>query len=387
MTEYTKRFAELGMDDVASVGGKNASLGEMVANLDGLGIRVPDGFATTADAFREHLAASGLDARIAARLEGLDSEDVKALAAAGTEIRDMIVETPLQEPLVAAIGDGWRALVGDAAPGTVSVAVRSSATAEDLPEASFAGQQETFLNVTSLDEVLERVREVFASLYNDRAISYRVHQGFAHADVALSAGIQRMVRSDVGASGVMFSVDTETGFPDAVFVTSSWGLGECVVQGSVNPDEFYIHKPTLAAGRPAILRRTRGSKAIKMIYGDGGAGRAVDTIDTSEAERLSFSLGDADVEALARMALTIERHYERPMDIEWGKDGNDGELYILQARPETVESPDSPRARRCPAYRSPASPRGATSAASWSTSRRPACTRAIPRARRDGSGG
>jgi len=335
MTEYTKRFAELGMDDVASVGGKNASLGEMVANLDGLGIRVPDGFATTADAFREHLAASGLDARIAARLEGLDSEDVKALAAAGTEIRDMIVETPLQEPLVAAIGDGWRALVGDAAPGTVSVAVRSSATAEDLPEASFAGQQETFLNVTSLDEVLERVREVFASLYNDRAISYRVHQGFAHADVALSAGIQRMVRSDVGASGVMFSVDTETGFPDAVFVTSSWGLGECVVQGSVNPDEFYIHKPTLAAGRPAILRRTRGSKAIKMIYGEGAA---VATVDTSEAERTRFSLDDADVESLARMAVAIEAHYGRPMDIEWGRDGTDGELYILQARPETVES-------------------------------------------------
>jgi len=336
--EYTRRFAELGMKDVVDVGGKNASLGEMVANLAGLGIRVPDGFATTADAFRDHLATSGLDARIATRLEGLDSEDVTALAAAGSEIRAMIVEAPLSDAFRSAIGEGWQALVGSAEPGTVSVAVRSSATAEDLPEASFAGQQETFLNVTTLDDVLERVREVFASLYNDRAISYRVHQGFAHADVALSAGIQRMVRSDIGASGVMFSVDTETGFPDAVFVTSSWGLGECVVQGSVNPDEFYVHKPTLDAGRHAILRRTRGSKAIKMIYGDGGAGRAVDTIDTSEAERLSFSLGDADVEALARMALTIERHYERPMDIEWGKDGNDGELYILQARPETVES-------------------------------------------------
>jgi len=348
MTQYTQRFAELGMDDVATVGGKNASLGEMVAELADLGISVPDGFATTADAFREHLAANGVDAKVAARLEGLDSEDVTALAAAGTDIRRLIVEAPLSPAFRDAIAAGWQRLVGDAPPGSVSVAVRSSATAEDLPEASFAGQQETFLNVTSLDEVLEKVREVFASLYNDRAISYRVHQGFAHGEVALSAGIQRMVRSDVGASGVMFSVDTETGFPDAVFVTSSWGLGECVVQGSVNPDEFYVHKPTLEAGRPAILRRTRGSKAIKMVYAgpddDGGDGaqaaarRAVDTVDTTEAERMSLSLSDADVESLARMAVTIERHYGRPMDIEWGKDGNDGQLYILQARPETVES-------------------------------------------------
>ena len=340
MTVYTRPFAELGMDDVGTVGGKNASLGEMVRNLASLGIRVPDGFATTADAFREHLARSGLDARVAERLEGLDSEDVTALAAAGGDIRRMIVEAPLSDAFREAIATGWRALVGDAEPGTVSVAVRSSATAEDLPEASFAGQQETFLNVTSLEDVLDKVREVFASLYNDRAISYRVHQGFAHADVALSAGIQRMVRSDVGASGVMFSVDTETGFADAVFVTSSWGLGECVVQGSVNPDEFYVHKPTLAADRPAILRRTRGSKAIKMVYGGDGAGsdHAVATVDTDDAERLSFSLEDADVESLARMAVTIERHYGRPMDIEWGKDGHDGALYILQARPETVES-------------------------------------------------
>ena len=353
--QYTRRFADLGMHDVATVGGKNASLGEMISNLAALDIRVPDGFATTAEAFREHLAASGLDARIEAALEGLDTDDVTALAAAGAAIRREIVETPLPEPLVEAIGEGWRALVAEAG-GEVSVAVRSSATAEDLPEASFAGQQETFLNVTSLEEVLLRVREVFASLYNDRAISYRVHQGFTHAEVALSAGIQRMVRSDLGASGVMFSVDTETGFAGAVFVTASWGLGECVVQGSVNPDEFYVHKATLAAGRPAILRRTLGSKAIRMIYadgdgdgdggGDGGDGTsagharapAVVTVDTPDAERQRFSLEDADVESLARMAVAIESHYGRAMDIEWGKDGSDGELYILQARPETVES-------------------------------------------------
>lgn len=349
MVQYTRRFAELGMGDVASVGGKNASLGEMVANLAALDITVPDGFATTADAFREHLAASGLDRRIEAELEGLDTEDVKALAAVGQRIRQMIVETPLPEPLLEAISSGWKALVADAG-GEVSVAVRSSATAEDLPEASFAGQQETFLNVTTLEEVLVRVREVFASLYNDRAISYRVHQGFAHADVALSAGIQRMVRSDIGASGVMFSVDTETGFADAVFITSSWGLGECVVQGSVNPDEFYVHKPTLDAGRHAILRRSCGSKAIKMVYGNSAADSRIDgagdpsgnaavaTIDTTADERRRFSLDDDDVQSLARMAITIERHYGRPMDIEWGKDGTDGKLYILQARPETVES-------------------------------------------------
>lgn len=349
MVQYTRRFAELGMGDVASVGGKNASLGEMVANLAALDITVPDGFATTADAFREHLAASGLDRRIEAELEGLDTEDVKALAAVGQRIRQMIVETPLPEALLEAISSGWKALVADAG-GEVSVAVRSSATAEDLPEASFAGQQETFLNVTTLEEVLVRVREVFASLYNDRAISYRVHQGFAHADVALSAGIQRMVRSDIGASGVMFSVDTETGFADAVFITSSWGLGECVVQGSVNPDEFYVHKPTLDAGRHAILRRSCGSKAIKMVYGTSAADSRIDgagdpsgnaavaTIDTTADERRRFSLDDDDVQSLARMAITIERHYGRPMDIEWGKDGTDGKLYILQARPETVES-------------------------------------------------
>jgi len=344
MIQYTRRFADLGMDDVASVGGKNASLGEMVARLVDLGISVPDGFATTADAFREHLSANGVDGRIAARLDGLDSDDVTALAAAGSDIRRLIVETPLSSAFRDAIGEGWRDLLEQSPDGALSVAVRSSATAEDLPEASFAGQQETFLNVTTLDDVLDKVREVFASLYNDRAISYRVHQGFAHADVALSVGIQRMVRSDVGASGVMFSVDTETGFTEAVFITSSWGLGECVVQGSVNPDEFYVHKPTLGADRPAILRRELGSKLIKMVYGGSGdaggaAGtRAVDTVDTDEQERRRFSLDDADIESLARMAVTIEKHYGRPMDIEWGKDGNDGRLYILQARPETVES-------------------------------------------------
>ena len=337
--QYIRKFAELGMGDVATVGGKNASLGEMVSHLAALDIRVPDGFATTAEAFRAHLADSGLDTRIAAALEGLDTDDVAALATAGGEIRRMIVETPLSDALKEAIGEGWRELVGDS---PISVAVRSSATAEDLPEASFAGQQETFLNVTSLEEVLHRVREVFASLYNDRAISYRVHQGFEHAEVALSAGIQRMVRSDTGASGVMFSVDTETGFDGAVFITSSWGLGECVVQGSVNPDEFYVHKDSLAADRPAILRRSCGSKAIRMVYAerdDGGEGApSVIVVDTPDAERRRFSLADADVESLARMAVAIEAHYGRPMDIEWGLDGIDGQLYILQARPETVES-------------------------------------------------
>jgi len=334
VTQYIQWFKELGMNDVPVVGGKNASLGEMIANLANAGIRVPDGFATTADAFREHLRVSGLDERINALLETLDTDDMQALAATGAQIRQWVVETPLPEGLVKAVADAWDTISQAAGTG-ISVAVRSSATAEDLPEASFAGQQETFLNVTSLDDVIHRIREVFASLYNDRAISYRVHQGFAHADVALSAGIQRMVRSDIGASGVMFSIDTESGYSDAVFITSSWGLGECVVQGSVNPDEFYVHKPTLAAGRPAVLKRTRGSKLIKMIYGQS---TAVDTVDVDRADQMRFSLNDDDVQALARMAVTIEKHYGRPMDIEWGKDGQDGQLYILQARPETVES-------------------------------------------------
>ncbi len=334
MTQYIRWFKELGMNDVPVVGGKNASLGEMIANLSTAGISVPDGFATTADAFREHLQVSGLDARINARLDALDTDDMQALAQTGAQIRQWVMETPLPDGLAAAVTDAWDT-IRQGAGGAVSVAVRSSATAEDLPEASFAGQQETFLNVKTLDDVLLRIREVFASLYNDRAISYRVHQGFAHADVALSAGIQRMVRSDIGASGVMFSIDTESGFSDAVFITSSWGLGECVVQGSVNPDEFYVHKPTLTAGRPAILKRSRGAKRIKMIYGQE---TAVETVDVDVTDQMRFSLDDADVQALASMAITIEKHYGRPMDIEWGKDGQDGKLYILQARPETVES-------------------------------------------------
>jgi len=332
-------FRELGMDDVPTVGGKNASLGEMIQNLTAAGIHVPDGFATTADAFRDHLSAHQLDTRIIEALEGLDTNDVVKLAEVGEKIRQWIIEAPLPEALVNDVSAAWDTLCKGSPDGSVAVAVRSSATAEDLPEASFAGQQETFLNVTTLDEVFTRIREVFASLYNDRAISYRVHQGFEHADVALSAGIQRMVRSDIGASGVMFSIDTESGFDDAVFVTSSWGLGECVVQGSVNPDEFYIHKPGLKKNRHALLRKTRGSKKIKMVYGSASA---VETIDVDANDRLKFSLTDDDVHELARMAVTIEDHYGRPMDIEWGKDGNDGKLYILQARPETVTSRANP---------------------------------------------
>lgn len=334
MTQYIQWFKDLGMDDVPVVGGKNASLGEMIANLANAGISVPDGFATTADAFREHLQVSGLDQRINQALINLDTDDMDALTRTGADVRQWVMDEPLPEKLVSAVGEAWQ-VINASAGGEASVAVRSSATAEDLPEASFAGQQETFLNVKSLDDVLLRIREVFASLYNDRAISYRVHQGFAHADVALSAGVQRMVRSDIGASGVMFSIDTESGYSDAVFITSSWGLGECVVQGSVNPDEFYVHKPTLEAGRPAILKRNRGEKRIKMIY---GTTTAVDTIDVDVADQMRLSLDDNDVQALANMAITIEKHYGRPMDIEWGKDGNDGKLYILQARPETVES-------------------------------------------------
>lgn len=334
VTTYIKWFKDLGMHDVPTVGGKNASLGEMIANLANAGISVPDGFATTADAFREHLHATGLDQRINDALINLDTDDMDALTSTGAKVRQWVIDEPLPEGLVTAVTAAWKT-INESAGGGASVAVRSSATAEDLPEASFAGQQETFLNVKTLDDVLVRIREVFASLYNDRAISYRVHQGFAHADVALSAGIQRMVRSDIGASGVMFSIDTESGYSDAVFITSSWGLGECVVQGSVNPDEFYVHKPTLEAGRPAILKRSRGEKRIKMVY---GSATAVDTVDVDIADQMQFSLSDEDVEALATMAITIEKHYGRPMDIEWGKDGNDGRLYILQARPETVES-------------------------------------------------
>jgi len=321
------------MKDVSVVGGKNASLGEMIGQLSDAGIRVPDGFATTAQAFRDFLELGGLESRINTRLAALDTDDVKALAQAGADIRSWILANPLPEPLETEIRHHYAAL-GD----EVSVAVRSSATAEDLPEASFAGQQESFLNVCGIDHVLAAVHDVFASLFNDRAIAYRVHQGFTHSEVAISAGIQRMVRSDLGASGVAFTLDTESGFADAVFITASVGLGECVVQGAVNPDEFYVHKPTLADGRPAILRRHLGSKLIKMVYARPGVTPPVTTVDTSIEERSAFSLNDLQIESLARMAMTIEHHYGRPMDIEWGLDGETNDLYILQARPETVQS-------------------------------------------------
>jgi pyruvate,water dikinase len=328
----------LRMADVERVGGKNASLGEMLSQLGGRGIRVPDGFATTAHAFREFLRANRLRERIAARLSGVDVADVRALAAAGAEIRQWVAGAQIPGALEDAVRSSYRALAGAAE--SISVAVRSSATAEDLPEASFAGQQETFLNVVGVDAVLERMREVFASLYNDRAISYRVHHGFAHDEVALSAGVQRMVRSDRGAAGVMFTLDTESGFRDVVFITSNYGLGETVVQGSVNPDEFVVHKPMLAAGKFSIVRRNLGSKLVKMVYQAEGAkdGRQVATVDVGDEERHRFSLTDEQVLELARFAMTIEQHYGRPMDIEWGLDGLDGHLYILQARPETVKS-------------------------------------------------
>ncbi|KHL01388.1 phosphoenolpyruvate synthase [Sinomonas humi] len=333
-------FSELGLHDLDQVGGKNASLGEMISSLASAGVRVPDGFATTADAYRGFLRESGVDARIAAILEGLDSDDVAALSAAGAQIRDLIRQAPFPAGFEEQIRTAYAELAeGHGGDGEVSWAVRSSATAEDLPDASFAGQQETFLNIRGVENVLEAVKEVFASLYNDRAIAYRVHHGFNHAEVALSAGIQRMVRSDLGASGVMFTMDTESGFADAVFITSSYGLGEAVVQGAVNPDEFYVHKPALAAGRPAILKRGLGEKAVQMTYTDAGeVGRTVDFVPVRQAERARFSLTDAEVEQLGRHAVAIEAHYGRPMDIEWGKDGVDGQLYILQARPETVQS-------------------------------------------------
>ncbi|MEW8461408.1 MAG: phosphoenolpyruvate synthase, partial [Candidatus Thiodiazotropha endolucinida] len=324
------------MQDVDQVGGKNASLGEMISGLADAGVSVPGGFATTAHAFREFLRHNHLAERIDPLLKALDVEDVTALAETGKTIRQWVVESPFPEVLETAVTEAYKQLTGDTDT-PPSVAVRSSATAEDLPDASFAGQQETFLNVQGLDAVMIAIKEVFASLYNDRAISYRVHQGFAHEDVALSAGIQRMVRSDIGSSGVMFTLDTESGFKDAVFITSSYGLGETVVQGSVNPDEFYVHKGNVEAGRPAILRRNLGGKAIKMIYGQADQERVV-TVDVPEQQRRQFSLTNEQVESLAQMAITIEKHYQRPMDIEWGLDGSDGQLYILQARPETVES-------------------------------------------------
>jgi pyruvate,water dikinase len=329
---------DLRLKDLEQVGGKNASLGEMIGGLAAAGIRVPGGFATTADAFREFLAASGLDRRIDERLRGLDTSDVKALAACGAEIRSWIAQAPFPKALELEIRKYFQELDADTS-GKASYAVRSSATAEDLPDASFAGQQETFLNISGIDNVLESVRHVFASLYNDRAISYRVHQGFEHGAVALSAAVQQMVRTDLGSSGVLFTLDTESGFRDVVFITSAYGLGEMVVQGAVNPDEFYVHKPMLEKGKPAIVRRALGSKLQKMVFGQAGAaGKSTRVVDVPEAERHSFSLGDADILELARYAVAIERHYGRPMDIEWGKDGSDGRIYVLQARPETVKS-------------------------------------------------
>ncbi len=328
---------ELRLADLARVGGKNSSLGEMIGHLSGLGVSVPGGFATTAEAFRDFIAHNDLHQRIFDRLAQLDVEDVGALTAAGRQIRQWVIDAPLQPALDAAIREAYARLCAENGGGDVAVAVRSSATAEDLPDASFAGQQETFLNVTGADDVVHKVKEVFASLYNDRAIAYRVHHGFKHEDVFLSAGVQLMVRSDVGASGVLFTLDTESGFRDVVFVTASYGLGEMVVQGAVNPDEFYVYKPTLRQGKPAILRRALGSKAIRMVYSDQ-PGERVRTEDTPAELRSRFSLSDEDVQELSRQALTIEQHYGRPMDIEWARDGISGKLFIVQARPETVKS-------------------------------------------------
>ena len=338
MTRFVIPFEELRMSDVEQVGGKNASLGEMISQLPA-SVRVPGGFATTAAAYREFLEHGGLAGRIQARLDTLDVDDVDELARTGAEIRGWIVDTPFPQRLEGDIKAAYERLTTE---GEGSFAVRSSATAEDLPDASFAGQQESFLNIHGYENILHAIKEVFASLYNDRAIAYRVHKGFTHAEVALSAGVQRMVRSDIGASGVMFTMDTESGFDGVVFITASYGLGETVVQGAVNPDEYYVHKPTLALGKPSVVRRNLGSKLIKMVFSENRkAGRSTVTVDVPEAERNRFSLNDADVLELARYAVIIEQHYGRPMDIEWGKSGDDGKLYILQARPETVKSRQS----------------------------------------------
>ncbi|HEX4376421.1 MAG TPA: phosphoenolpyruvate synthase [Steroidobacteraceae bacterium] len=335
MSEYVVPFSGLGMRDVARVGGKNASLGEMISQLTRLGVKVPDGFATTADAFREFLAHEGLAARINAELAKLNVDDVEELARVGNRIRGWVLATPFPAALEKAVVSSWEKLGGD----KIAVAVRSSATAEDLPDASFAGQQETFLNVRGKADLLQATHEVFASLYNDRAISYRVHNKFEHAEVALSAGVQLMVRSDVGVSGVMFTLDTESGFRDVVFITSSYGLGETVVQGAVNPDEFYVYKPALKNNKLAIVRRQLGSKLIKMVYAqEQSKGKRVEIVPVPEEQRQRYSLTDSDVMALSKQALIIEEHYKRPMDIEWGRDGNTGEIFILQARPETVQS-------------------------------------------------
>lgn len=340
MVEYVVSLDKLGVHDVEHVGGKNASLGEMISNLAGAGVSVPGGFATTAQAYRDFLEQSGLNDRIHAALDALDAldvDDVNALAKTGAQIRQWVMEAEFPARLDSEIRQAFAALANG--NDNLAVAVRSSATAEDLPDASFAGQQETFLNIRGVDNVIRAAKEVFASLFNDRAIAYRVHQGFDHKLVALSAGVQRMVRSETGTAGVMFTLDTESGFRDVVFITGAYGLGETVVQGAVNPDEFYVHKPTLEAGRPAILRRNLGSKAIKMIYGDEAkAGRSVKVVDVDRADRARFALSDAEVTELAKQAMIIEKHYGRPMDIEWAKDGDDGKLYIVQARPETVKS-------------------------------------------------
>jgi pyruvate,water dikinase len=337
MSENIVPLDQLGMNDVPRVGGKNASLGEMIKNLASLGVEVPGGFATTASAFDRFLDGAGIRERIHSRLDQLDTDDTRQLAAVGQEIRGWIIDSALPAELKSEIADAYQSMGVDGKDATV--AVRSSATAEDLPDASFAGQQETYLNIKGIDQVLQAIKLVFASLFNDRAISYRVHQGFAHADVSLSAGIQRMVRSDLASSGVMFSIDTESGFEDVVFITSSYGLGETVVQGAVNPDEFYVYKKTLGVADHSILMKNRGSKLIKMVYADDDSPeKAICTVDVDEADRNVFSIDDADLTALAKMAVTIEQHYGRPMDIEWAKDGENGRLYIVQARPETVQS-------------------------------------------------
>jgi pyruvate, water dikinase len=337
LSAYVLWLHALRLSDLAQVGGKNSSLGEMIGNLSNLGVSVPGGFATTADAYREFIAVNQLSERMQARLADLDVEDVNELVKAGAEIRRWVMDAPLQPALDTAIRDAYKTMCDEAGAKEISVAVRSSATAEDLPDASFAGQQETFLNVTGVEDVVAKVKEVFASLYNDRAIAYRVHHGFKHEDVFLSAGIQLMVRSDIGASGVLFTLDTESGFRDVVFVTASYGLGENVVQGAVNPDEFYAYKPSLNAGKPSILRRNLGSKQIRMVYSDQ-PGERVRNEPTPMELQTQFSISDADVEALSKQSLIIEKHYGRPMDIEWAKDGNTGKLYIVQARPETVKS-------------------------------------------------
>ncbi len=341
MSSHVIPFENLRNTDVPSVGGKNASLGEMISQLKAKGVRVPTGFATTADAYREFLAQDGLDKKINAELDALNVDDTQALAVCGEKIRNWIMEADFPKALNDAIAENYETLIKNSAEGT-TFAVRSSATAEDLPDASFAGQQESFLNIHGIDNINHAIKEVFASLYNDRAISYRVHKGFVHADVALSAGIQQMVRSDIGCAGVMFSIDTESGFKDVVFITSSYGLGETVVQGAVNPDEFYVHKPLLADGKPAIVRRTIGSKLIKMVFSDATqANKSTDTVEVDSKEANVYSLNDEDILELATYAMTIEEHYGCPMDIEWGKNGLDNKLYILQARPETVKSQEA----------------------------------------------